>query len=88
MTPDEIHKWIADQRTKQSRAAPQRCPDGIEPKNWKNRNLVSAKLSESNFADFNAYRISHGINISETINLILTYFFHHAYHQRDRQRRP
>ena len=85
MSPDEIHDWIKQKQTQQPRAAPERCPEGVDLNGWKNRHRVSSKLSEANYANLQAYRKRHDINVNVAINTILSYFFEHAHNQRNRQ---
>lgn len=74
-TDEEFHQQMADAYSKQRRATPEPSPQGIDPKTWKNRHLVSAKLRPGIYADLMHYCRQQNMSINTAINTIIQTHF-------------
>ena len=74
---DDFHAQMADLYAKQ-RLKPEPRPEGVNPEEWKNRHLVSAKVSGQAYADLMAYCRQHGYSVNTAIKQILSSYFNHG----------
>jgi hypothetical protein len=71
----QFHQHMADLYAQQGRTAPAPRPSGVDPQEWKNRHLVSAKLSAPLYADFMAFCRQHNFSVNTGIKAILSHHF-------------
>lgn len=61
----------------QQRLKPEPRPDDVDVQSWKNRHLISAKLSAPLYADLMAFCRQHGFSVNTAIRAILSAHFKH-----------
>lgn len=71
LNEEEFHRFMSAEYSKQIRATPEPTPQGIDPKTWKNRHLVSAKLTPGIYADLMAFCRENGMSVNTALRAIL-----------------
>lgn len=80
MTPPQIQEWVKDQIQHlpgvKGRATRELKPANVTTSSWKNRHRHSVKLKPTNAQNLDEFQTLTGLNANESINFILSSFFH------------
>jgi hypothetical protein len=75
MDDSEFHRQMADLYAQQGRTPAASRPEGITVQEWKNRHLVSAKLSANLYAELVAFCRRNNFSINTGLKAILSHHF-------------